>query len=137
MRLIKKIAAALALAALIAVPSFATVSAQGEVFQACNDSAAANSTLCQSAGQSQGQTSTSNSLYGPNGVVTKIVKILSQVIGFVAVLMVMIGGLKYVMSQGESANTKAAKDTILYAAIGLVVAIMGQSIVIFVLNKVA
>ena len=58
------------------------------------------------------------------------------VVGVIAVIMIIIGGLRYITSGGDSNNTKGAKDTILYAIIGLVVVAMAQVIVKFVLNKV-
>lgn len=148
MNLIKKFFAVLGLAFLLTIPIGATVSAEDpappppntteadKTFQACQDPAISNAPICQGASGPKDPVSTASSLYGPDGIITKIVKLLSQVIGFVAVIMIMFGGLKYVMSQGDPANTKTAKDTILYAVIGLVVAIVGQSIVALVLNKV-
>lgn len=56
------------------------------------------------------------------------------ILGMVAVLMIVIGGIRYTTSAGNSAQTKSAKDTILYAVIGLVIAIMAYTIVNFVLN---
>ncbi|CAN5658005.1 hypothetical protein BH23PAT2_BH23PAT2_06030 [soil metagenome] len=55
--------------------------------------------------------------------------------GVIAVIMVFIGGFQYVISLGDPQKTKKAKDTILYAVIGLVVSIMGSVIVNFVLDR--
>ncbi len=65
--------------------------------------------------------------------IKKIINILLFVIGAVAVLVILIGGIRYVLSAGDGNATKGAKDTILYAIIGLVVAIMAYAIVNFVL----
>ena len=46
--------------------------------------------------------------------------------------MLIIGGLRYVISQGDANNVKQAKDTILYAIIGIVVAILAYAVVNFV-----
>ena len=51
--------------------------------------------------------------------------------------MIMVGGLKYMTSQGDSANVASAKNTILYAVIGLVVVALAQVIVKFVLDRFA
>lgn len=53
----------------------------------------------------------------------------------VAVLMVIIGGLSYVLSTGDPQKAAKAKNTILYAIIGLVVAIMATTIVGFVFGR--
>src|SRR3990167_3341045 len=58
-----------------------------------------------------------------------IVNILSILAGFIAVVMLVVGGLKYVTSQGDSNAINSAKNTILYAIIGLVVAVLAQIIV--------
>lgn len=67
--------------------------------------------------------------------IQRIVNILLFVIGAAAVLMIVIGGIRYVTSNGDSASTKSAKDTILYAVIGLVVAVMAYAIVNFVMSN--
>jgi len=58
------------------------------------------------------------------------------VAGIVAVVAIVIGGIRYTTSGGEASNIKAAKDTILYAVIGLVVVIMAAAITNFVLGNV-
>lgn len=68
--------------------------------------------------------------------VKRIINILLFVIGAIAVLMIVIGGLRYVISGGDGAQTKAAKDTILYAVIGLVIALMAYAIINFVVVNV-
>jgi len=68
-------------------------------------------------------------------VVGSIINILLFVIGAVAVIMIIIGGLRYVMSQGDSASVQAAKNTILYSVIGLVVSMLASAIVNFVVNS--
>ena len=64
-----------------------------------------------------------------------VLNLLSAIAGFIGVIFVIIGGVKYVTSGGNSEKTNSAKDTILYAIIGLVVAALAQVIVKFVLNK--
>ena len=63
-----------------------------------------------------------------------IVNLLLFVLGAIAVIMIIIGGIRYTTSNGDASNTKGAKDTILYAVVGLVVAIMAYAIVNFVLG---
>jgi len=71
-----------------------------------------------------------------NSVVKTVINILSLVVGIVAVIMVIIGGLKYVISSGDSSNINSAKNTILYALIGLVIVALAQVIVRFTFNSV-
>ena len=68
-------------------------------------------------------------------VVAKIINIFSWVVGAVSVIMIIYGGFKYITSGGDSNGVTAAKNTILYALIGLVIVALSQIIVNFVLNK--
>jgi hypothetical protein len=63
-----------------------------------------------------------------------IVNILLYVLGAIAVIMIVIGGIRYATSNGDAGSVKSAKDTILYSVIGLIVAIMAYAIVNFVLT---
>jgi len=66
-----------------------------------------------------------------------IVNMLLFLLGAIAVIMIVIGGIRYTTSNGDSGNIKSAKDTILYAAVGLVVAILAYAIVNFVVSTFA
>ena len=55
-------------------------------------------------------------------------------IGFVSVVMLIIGGFRYVLSNGNEKSVTAAKDTILYAIIGVVIALLSFAIINFVLG---
>jgi hypothetical protein len=63
-----------------------------------------------------------------------IVNVLLFLLGAIAVIMIIIGGIRYATSGGDASATKSAKDTILYAVIGLVVAILAYAIVNFILG---
>jgi hypothetical protein len=69
-------------------------------------------------------------------IIKKVITILSVVIGAIAVVMIIIGGFRYVTSAGNAEGTKAARNTILYAIVGLIVVALAQIIVHFVLNSV-
>lgn len=70
-----------------------------------------------------------------NDLITKIVNILSVVVGIVAVIMIIIGGFRYITSGGKQESVTSAKNTILYAVIGLVIVALAQIIVHFVLKN--
>lgn len=63
-----------------------------------------------------------------------VISILMFILGAIAVVMIIIGGIRYTTSNGDSASIKSAKDTILYSVIGLIVAILSYAIVNFVLG---
>lgn len=62
------------------------------------------------------------------------VNVLSLIVGIIAVIMIIYGGLRYITSGGDSGNVGNAKNTLLYAIIGLVIVALAQLIVHFVLN---
>jgi sorbitol-specific phosphotransferase system component IIC len=74
-------------------------------------------------------------LFGATGIFTTISNVMLFVIGAISVIMVIVGGLRYVISGGNSANITAAKNTILYAVVGLIIAIMAYAIINFVLES--
>ena len=69
--------------------------------------------------------------------VTNIINAALYVIGILAVVMVIIGGVQYTTSGGDQAAVTKAKNTILYGIIGLVIAILAYAIVNFVITKVS
>lgn len=66
--------------------------------------------------------------------VKTVVNVLLFLLGAIAVIMIIIGGIRYATSNGDAAQVKSAKDAIMYAVIGLVVAIMAYAIVNFVIG---
>jgi hypothetical protein len=66
---------------------------------------------------------------GANNIVPTIINLLLYVAGAIAVIVIIFGGIRYVISTGDAARIKSAKDTILYAVIGLIVAILAYAIV--------
>jgi hypothetical protein len=137
---IKKVLTSLSLSLLVAVPLMAvaapTVSAQ-------NDNIS-NGLSC-GANLSVSNISSSPSSCGPvddgqagqkvDNIIKLIINIFSLLVGVVAVIMIIVGGLKYITSGGDSGNVSGAKNTILYAIIGLVVVALAQIVVKFVLSK--
>ncbi len=67
--------------------------------------------------------------------INTIINVILGLLGLVAVFVIILGGVQYTMSTGDSAKVKKAKDTILYGVIGLVVALLAFAIVNFVLTS--
>ncbi len=72
---------------------------------------------------------------GITGLIKTIINVLSIIVGVVAVIMIIIGGFRYITSGGKQESVTGAKNTILYAVIGLVIVALAQIIVRFVLTK--
>jgi hypothetical protein len=68
-------------------------------------------------------------------VITNVVNILLFIVGAVSVIIIVVGGLRYVTSGGANSAVSGAKNTILYAVVGVVVAFMAYAIVNFVVNQ--
>lgn len=74
-------------------------------------------------------------LFGEESIFTRIVNILLFIIGAVAVIMLIIGGIRYTLSGGKDAEVTAARNTILYAIIGIIVAFLAYAVVNWVLGS--
>jgi hypothetical protein len=70
-----------------------------------------------------------------NDLLTQVINIFSIIVGIIAIIMIIYGGLKYITSGGDSGNVSGAKNTIIYALVGLVIVALAQFIVHFVLGK--
>ena len=90
------------------------------VFNQCNGN---TSVVCTSATKDDATTK-----------VKDIINIALYVLGIIAVIMIIVGAFRYVLSGGDAGSVTAAKNTILYAVVGLIVAILSFVIVNFVIN---
>lgn len=71
---------------------------------------------------------------GDGSLVQKIINILLYAIGVLSVIMLIFGGLRYVISGGQKEAVTAAKNTILYAIVGLLIAIFAYAFIHFILQ---
>lgn len=67
-------------------------------------------------------------------IIKNVINTMLFVLGMIAVIMIVIGGIRYVTSGGDSTQVAAAKNTVLYSVVGLVIAIMAFAIVNFVVK---
>ena len=65
-----------------------------------------------------------------------IINVIIGVVGLVAVVMIIVGGISFTTSQGDSGKVAKARNTVLYGIVGLVVAILAFAIVNFVLSSI-
>lgn len=93
--------------------------------------------LCRGSGGTWNGSTCSNANSGGvtvQGTFRKVVNVLLFIIGAISVIMIIVGGLRYVISGGDSSAVNSAKNTILYAIVGLVVAFAAYAIVNFVIG---
>jgi cytochrome bd-type quinol oxidase subunit 2 len=75
-------------------------------------------------------------LVGDNGVFNRLTNTVLMVVGLISVIMLVYGGLRYITSGGDSKKVTDAKNTILYAIIGLIICVLAYAIVTFVLSTI-
>ena len=68
-----------------------------------------------------------------NNLIAQIINIFSVIVGIIAVIMIIWGGLKFITAGGDSGRVTSARQTIIYALIGLIIVALAQFIVRFVL----
>ena len=110
-----------------AVASAASTTIQNSVCSGAGQLNLDNSTTCEA--------STSGSTSNFDRILTDIINIFSVIVGIIAVIMIIVGGFRYITSGGASDKVTSAKNTLLYAIVGLIVVALAQIIVQFVLNK--
>jgi hypothetical protein len=71
-----------------------------------------------------------------NNLIRRVINFLSLIVGVVAVIMIIIGGFRYITSGGSDTGVTSAKNTILYAIIGLIIVALAQLLVRFILRQV-
>lgn len=70
-----------------------------------------------------------------NGIISTAIRIFQVIVGLISVIFIIMGGLKYVTSGGATESITSAKNTILYALVGVVVVVLAEVLVQFVLNR--
>ena len=74
---------------------------------------------------------------GDESIFRKITNTIIFLVGAIAVIMLIVGGIRYVVSAGSDEAVKGAKNTILYAIVGIVVALLAYAAVNFIIGQIA
>lgn len=77
------------------------------------------------------------SLFGDTGIITAVTNTMLFIVGALAVIMIIWGGIRYATSAGNSSSVTAAKNTIMYAIVGLIIAFLAFAVVNWVLGAIA
>ena len=77
----------------------------------------------------------SNPLFGPGSALDLIIQVLSAVVGFGAVLMIIVSGIRMATSGGDAQSLKSARASLTHALVALLIAALAETIVGFVLGK--
>lgn len=121
---------------LVPVLALGVVLAQ-PVSAACSDTQNGNNINLQNGVDCAKGDDQSPKLFGNNGVFSTITNVLLFIIGAISVIMLIIGGIRYTVSGGDASAVTAAKNTILYAIVGIIVALLAYAIVNFVVGSFA
>lgn len=100
-----------------------------------NADSALKQDACQGVSQLGGSGCTSAADTTVSTIIQTVVTILSIIVGFIAVVMIIVGGLKMITSNGDSNAIASARSTVVYALIGLIIVALAQILVHFVLHK--
>lgn len=76
-------------------------------------------------------------LGGERGMFKRITDVMLFIVGAISVIMLIIGGIRYVVSGGDQGAVQSAKNTILYAIVGVIVTILAYAVVNFVISQFA
>ncbi|TWP14788.1 hypothetical protein EUA69_00795 [TM7 phylum sp. oral taxon 352] len=85
-----------------------------------------NSVYCKNKGSGETQV---------NGIIKTIVEVLLTAVGAISIIMIVIGGIMFALSSGDAQKAAKARNTVLYAVVGLIVSIFASAIVNFVFNR--
>lgn len=77
-----------------------------------------------------------NPIYGPNGIVSKVVNILSMVVAVAAVLFIILAAFRYVTSGNNAEEVNKAREYIIYALIALLLVAVAQLLVRYILKEI-
>lgn len=121
--------------ALLLCLTLLTVGTSAVVWQSSTALAASKDKICEGVGLASGDTGCADSSGSLQKIVDAVINIFSMIIGVVAVIMIMLGGFKFITAGGDSGKVSSARNTIMYAVIGLVVVAFAQFLVRFVIYK--
>ena len=85
-----------------------------------------NSVYCKNRGSGETQV---------NGIIKTIVEVLLTAVGAISIIMIVIGGIMFALSSGDAQKAAKARNTVLYAVVGLAVSLFASAIVNFVFNR--
>jgi hypothetical protein len=81
-------------------------------------------------------TNSDNPVTGSKGVLTKVTNVIGFIAGVIAVIIIMIAGTRLILSRGDSAKIVTARQSIIYALVGLVVIVIAREIIVFILSRI-
>jgi type IV secretory pathway VirB2 component (pilin) len=109
----------------------AAVSAANPLDNACSklsDAQQKEATACTAKGDT-------NPIAGPDGIINKIAAGVAVVAGAIAVIIIIVQGIRMITSAGDAQNFAKARSGVLYALVGLVIIVLAKALITFVVNR--
>ena len=125
------------LLSLTIIVSITFFSVNNSLVLACTNSSNSSSSNLALQGATEAGSNCGQTLIAPGGLATTIVNIITYVAGVIVIFMVIFAGFKYVTSGGDANKVNSAKNTLLYAIVGVAIIVMAQVIVHYVINTTA
>ena len=139
MRFLRNLSALLVAAFILATPVVAfaaTSTTSDEINKAC-ETAKANGgeqpSYCKTVDT---VTADTDPVTGANGIFVRVTNVIGFISGVVAIVIIIIAGGRLVLSRGDSAKIVTARQTIIYALVGLVVIVTARQIIVFILTRI-
>ncbi len=111
------------------------VAAHAQLFNnVCSGSDVSQSSVCVDA--TKNQITSDNSVFGPNGVLTKVANLISFAVGIVAIVVIIIAGITMILASGDPTKIANSRNAIVYALVGLGIAVSAQAIIKLVIGRV-
>ena len=131
LRVLRVFVVTLASLAVLLVPAAASANT---LVPECNNGDLANSSACKDVNDTS-QTVTSNRFYGPGSVLDRVAGIIMYIGGVASVIMIILGGFTFMTGSGDPNTLAAARKTVIYAVVGIIVLVLPSAIVRFVISK--
>lgn len=107
----------------------------GSCTSSTSNSVATGANLATGGSASVGCSSTGVDNSSVGHIAREVVDLFSIIVGAVSIVMIIYGGFRYITSGGDSGRVGNAKNTLIYAIVGLVIVALAQLIVHFVLTQ--
>ena len=101
------------------------------IFPVCQSGAASNTQVCKSI-----KSQTSSNKNPITSILKKVIGILGVFIGVISVIVIMVSGLTFITNGSDPQAVNRARNMLIYAIIGIVIAVLAESIVVFILRSV-
>ncbi len=114
--------------------SLTFISANNSLALSCSVNLKPSSKLALQGATELGGSCSGKTITAPGGLVTTIVNVITYVAGVIVIFMIIFAGFRYITSTGDANKVNSAKNTLLYAIVGIIIIVMAQVIVHYIIN---